>query len=212
MRHSYSASFEAALRLITAGCPLDYIDHLPRESRSDCAALRISSLDGYCLAKVIQILPRVIYLIPIRLSTERGRGLIIDRWEFVGPWDQYISWDFDPRDVLPHSALPPYEHLLESHLLEIFNDRRILRRGQTIAGILCGVADFQEIPAGVEAGPMPSALLRVTAEDGVRVAVKISLCVERVVTKPVQRGPRRQITAENIFELSSSVSSERGSN
>jgi hypothetical protein len=143
---------------------------------------------------------RVIYVIPICIATERQGGVVIESWQFSSPWGHHISFDYDPRDVLPRSELATHDYLINSPLLEVFNNRQPLRRGKKVEGVLCGVASFQEIPAESEAAPMPSAELYVDDEYGMRTNVKIPLSVERIVEANRVHGPRRDITGGNVLE------------
>lgn len=127
-------SYERAERLIEAGCPIDNLDDLPRHS------FRAEKLLGYVESCVYAFGPRSTgYVIALRLRTDRASGTIIRGWRFEPPWpDHFIDWDYEPEDVIPRKHLDVYKSLLESRLMGVLNEGRLIRRGYLVDGVLCG--------------------------------------------------------------------------
>lgn len=114
---------------------------------------------------------QAVYVIAVGLETDHA-GIIIDDWSFEPPWqNQVISWDYAPLDVIPRSELGGYRHLLDSRLMDVLNDRRLLRRGGPVEGLLCGCA-FQEVP---EFARYAMGKLTLTDEAGNVVSTRIKL-------------------------------------
>lgn len=117
----FSASFECAHRLIELGCPLDYVEDLPRMSRR---RLYIKPLDGYATSRLLDLGEGSIrYIIACRLSTDLVGGAAVSKWDVTAPWAQHVTWDFEPRDILPKEDWPSYHDLLDSRLLAVLSGR-----------------------------------------------------------------------------------------
>src|ERR1700689_4691268 len=96
----FAASYERGIALVEAGCPIDFLNALPRHSRE---SVRAEPLAGYAESCVYPLGPsQTAYVIPLRLATDRAAGSIIAEWSFVPPWEDHIVfWDSAPEDVIP---------------------------------------------------------------------------------------------------------------
>jgi hypothetical protein len=141
----YSASYERALQLRNAGCPIDDLRALPHEQ-----TLHVGPLGGYFQSRVVDLGGNgTNYIVGIRLVVDRG-AVVISDWSFVPPWsDHNVNWDYEPCDILPQSDQNVWKSLLNDRLSTALNDRRLVTRGRPVRGILCGWA-AQEVPAALQ--------------------------------------------------------------
>jgi len=172
----FAASHERGMELTAADCPLDYPEALPGHSAVRHKPLRAEQLGGYAESRVYVISPlQTGYVIGLRLGTDRPSGTIIADWGFVPQWpDQLINWDYEPWDIIPEGNLVAYEGLLKSRLMGVLNDRRQLRRGYPVEGLLCGCS-FQPIPESGEG--FVYGKLTLVDDVGNTVALRIALTV-----------------------------------
>ncbi|HLW97161.1 MAG TPA: hypothetical protein VKR82_00835 [Candidatus Acidoferrales bacterium] len=146
MNRPWDASYAHGLRLAEAGCSLPYLDSLPGREHFYQRKLYVSKVGGYIESYAIDWGTSTGYVLALRVGTDYSRA-IITRYELVPPWpDHEIDWGYDLEDVLPESKLQDFEGLLESRLPSILNERRLLRQGRPVEGLLCGVA-WTPIPA-----------------------------------------------------------------
>jgi hypothetical protein len=149
---------------------------LPGHSAAGQKPLRAEQLAGYIESCVHFFTPtHQGYWIGLRLSTDCAAETTIAEWSFVPPWpDIPIFWDSEPRDVIPKLHLGAYRHLLDSPLMAVLNDRRLLRRGYPVEGLLCGYS-YQPIP---ETGDRSvSAKLNFVDDKGNTAALSVTLAV-----------------------------------
>ena len=188
----FAASYQRGVELMAAGCPLDYLDALADRSAPKRKLFRAEQLAGYAESRVYLLGPlQTGYLIGLRLGTDRPSGTVITDWSVEPPWPGHaIFWDYEARDFIPERDLGSYRDLLDSRLMGVLNDRRLLRRGNPVDGLLCGYS-YQPVP---EFGDrMVSAKLILVDDIGNRVAVGISLAVVRPAaawsnTRPTRAG------------------------
>lgn len=175
--HIFGASYERGVELKAAGCPLDYLDVLAH-SEAKRKRFRVKEITGYAETCVFVFNPqRIGFAIALALDTDRSAGTIITNWTFEPPWPNHqISWDYEPQDIIPERHLEAYKSLLKSRLTEVLNDRRLLRRGYPVRGLLCGCA-FQPIPEPGD-GAVSGELVLVD-DIGNVVATRINLAVVR---------------------------------
>ena len=174
----YTASHERGVQLISAGCPLDYPDALTGHLAARRKPFRAEQLAGYAESRVYLFGPmHTGYLVGLRLGTDRPTGTIITEWSFLPPWpDQQISWDCEASDIIPKGQREAYSGLVESRLMGVLNDRRLLRRGYPVEGLLCGYS-YQPTP---ESGDRSvSAKLTLVDDIGTMVTVRIALAIVR---------------------------------
>jgi hypothetical protein len=169
----YGASYERAVKLEAAGCPIDNLDALPRHS------FRAEKLPGYAASCVYALGPLDTgYVIPLRLATDRPSGTIIRSWIFEPPWpDHVIDWEYDPEDVIPRKDQDVFKSLFKSRLMGVLNEGRKIHNGSTIDGVLCG-RSFQ--PIGECSHGFISAKLSLTDDQGYTVQLPIDLTVYRL--------------------------------
>lgn len=199
----FAASYERGKELIAAGCPLDYLEALPRHSAARPKSFRAEQLSGYVESRVYALGPKQTgYVIGLRLGTDRPSGTIIADWKFVPPWlDQEICWEYD-GDIIPEEQRGAYRGLLKSHLIDVLNNRRMLRRSHPVEGLLCGCSS-QPIP---ESGKGPvSGKLTLFDSVGNKVALRISLIADRPAairsdTRPTRAGRRFDGVRELVSE------------
>jgi hypothetical protein len=190
----FGASYERGLRLEAAGCPLDYLESLPRNTKSVGPRLRVEQLGGEDVSRVYDYGNGTVgYSFSARLGTDRAAGVIISNWEFVPPWRHDIDWDIGPYDVVPGWQQSACTHLFKSSLLDVLNKRRILRRGHPVEGLLCGCAflDPKEHLEFSLAGASYTAEFRVTDEFGDTYTETFELTVDR--TPAIRRAHQRKV-------------------
>jgi hypothetical protein len=179
----HAASYERGRRLVAAGCPLDYLESLPHKSGVFRKTLYIRELGGYTENRVIDFGAGTIgYVIGVAVGTDLPGGIVISDWSFVAPWDHYISWDYEPRDVVPKRDHCIYNGLFNSRLSGVMNDRRLLARGRPVEGLVCGRA-FEPIPESVASGETVHGKLSLTSDTGYTVALRITLRVDRSIAR-----------------------------
>jgi hypothetical protein len=173
---AWGASYERGLELMAAGCPLDFPEALPGHPALQRKSFHARQLDGYVQSHVYAVGPlRTDYLIGLRLWTDNPSGTIITNWRFVAPWpNQVMCWDYEPLDVIPKNNRGPYMDLLDSPLMGVLNERRLLTRGYPIEGLLCGRSS-QPIPDSFDRSV--AALLELTDDRGSLVDVRLNLIV-----------------------------------
>jgi hypothetical protein len=180
IRRPYAASYEVGRGLVAAGCPLDYLDSLPRNPASHLKRLYIGPLNGYVESRIYMLGPcDAAFVIALSIGTEIRSGIIVSDWSFVLPWDQFVRWDYSPRDVVPQQDHGAYKHLFDSPLSAVLNERRILTRRRPVEGLLCGRA-FEPFPESLAGGETVHAEFTVTdAESGRTATSPITLRVDR---------------------------------
>jgi hypothetical protein len=184
----FAASHERGIALKAAGCPLDYPEALPGHSTAERKPLRVKQLAGYTESRVYALGPlQTAYLIGLHLGTDRPSGTVISEWSFVPPWqDHLVSWDYEPLDIIPKGQQGDYRSILDSPLIGVMNERRLLRRGYPIEGLLCGCS-CQPVP---EAGDgLGSAQLTLVDDRGNTVALRIALTVIRIAATRSKTSP-----------------------
>ncbi len=173
----FSASRECARRLVEAGCPLDYLEDLPKTSPR---RLYIEPLESYATSRVLDLGEgSVRYIIAFRLGTDLASGASVTDWDITAPWGQHVTWDFDPRDIIPKGEWPAYLELLDSRLFAVLNGRGRVYRGRPIAGLVCGQAYFESVPEPSASGPTRLAKLKLSDDAGYAAEADIELTVER---------------------------------
>lgn len=155
--------------------------------------------DPYRPATVVETVTNLCYVIPLRISTELHQGVVIDTWQLIPPWHSLIRWDCDPRKVLPLHERSQYAEYFDSPLREVFDERRLLRRGQRIEGALCGVAYSESVPDEFRRRPMASANLLITSEHGT-VDLEFPLWILRPAAQDVNRSLHSP-PPSNIIEI-----------
>lgn len=172
------ASYRRGIRLAKAGCALPYIDALPGKNRFRQRGLFVEQTFGCEESFAFDVWGATGYVIGLRVGTERSRGAIVTRFDFVPPWpDHSIDWDYYADDVIPKIFLRRYEKLLmSSRLPTILKERRKLYRGVPVEGLLWGKAWAQIPPSPQRVGP---ALAEITLTDdfGERASCPIKLSV-----------------------------------
>jgi hypothetical protein len=89
-------------------------------------------------------------VIALRLGTDRPAGTVITEWSFAPPWqDDLISWDFGPLDIIPEGQRAAYASVLDSRLMGVLDECRLLKHGYPIDGLVCGCS-YQPIPESRE--------------------------------------------------------------
>jgi hypothetical protein len=174
----FAASHERGIELMAAGCPLDYPEVLPGHSTAERKPLRVKQLAGYTESRVYALGPlKTVYLMGLRLETDCPGGTVISKWSFVPPWqDHLVSWDYEPLDIIPKGQQGDYRDLLDTPFMGVLNERRLLRRGYPVEGLLCGCSS-QPVP---EAGErLVSARLTLVDDRGNTVTLRIALTVIR---------------------------------
>jgi hypothetical protein len=179
------ASYERAVELVAAGCPIDYLDALPRQS------FRAEQIAGYVGNRVYAFGPRDTgYVIAIRLGTDRPSGTVIKDWSFElsGP-DHFIFWDYKPEDIIPKKYRDDYSGLLKPRLMKVLNEGRKIPRGYPVEGVLCG-RSFQ--PIEESSLGVISAKLSFTDDLGNTIGLCIELDLYRLSRSSANRRPVRK--------------------
>ncbi len=94
--------------------------------------------------------------------------------------------DSDPSEFVPATDLGSYRELLDSPLFGILNERRVLRRGTPIQGLLCGYS-YQPVPE--ISGPFASAKLSLKDDVGSQIVLRINMAVVRLYRTESQTRP-----------------------
>jgi len=180
MIRPYSASYECGRRLVGAGCPLEYLENLPHKSTAHRKLLFVRQLTGYAESRIYDSgAGGTTYVIAFVIGTDRSSGVVISEWSFAPPWEQYVSWDYHARDVVPRQDHPAYEHLFDSRLSAVLHERHLLTRGYPVAGLLCGRA-LESIPATVDRSAPARGELSLTTDTGSTTTLRIKLPIHRI--------------------------------
>ena|SRR5215469_704554 len=182
----YRPSYECGRRLEAAGCPLDYLEDLPRKSAGHRKRLYVRELDGVDACVIDRGLNGVGYMIPLALGTDLGGGNIISTWNFVPPWDHNVDFDYEPRDIILERDHDLYASLFKTQLTEVLNERRLLRRGHPVKGVLCGLA-LHRIPVPIYQYRVVNSQISITDETGHTIVHTIALTVDHSVERASQR-------------------------
>jgi hypothetical protein len=141
MRPIWRASYSRGMRLAKAGCALPYLERLPERTHYYQRPLYVEEIGGYAESFAIDEGASTVYGLALRIGTERRDGAIVTDFRFISPWeDHVISWGYDPEDVVPDSRLASYRNLVKSRLSAVLFERKLLRRGRPVEGLLCGRA------------------------------------------------------------------------
>lgn len=171
-----AASYKRGVQLKSAGCPLDYPNALPGHSAAGQKPLWAEQLAGYVESCVYLFGPQHQgYLIGLRLGTDCSTETTIAEWSFVPPWpDIHICWDYEAPDFIPIVHRGAYRHLFDSPVMEVLNDRRLLRLGYPVEGLMCGYS-YQPIPDCQDRSV--SAKLKFVDDKGNTAALRLALVV-----------------------------------
>lgn len=180
----FAASYERGIALVEAGCPIDFPEVLPRQSSELEKSFRATQLTGYAESRIYRLGPLLTgFILGLRLATSRSSGTIISQWTFVPPWDDHlVSWDYEPKDIIPQEHLHVYKPLLRSRLIGILSESRLLKRGYPVTGILCGRSDQ---PIGVSIHNRVTAKLILNDDLGNSVKLRVGFNVGE--TEPDRR-------------------------
>jgi hypothetical protein len=166
----FGPSHERLVELMAARCPIDYPHALSRNS------FRVEPLAGYIPSCVYAFGPMDTGLvIPLRLSTDGSSGTVITGLNLELPWPNHdIDWGCEPEDVIPKEHRDVYKHLFKSRLRGVLLERRLIRRGYPVEGVLCGRSSQ---PMGESSYGSISANLSFTDDRGNTVPLCIDLNV-----------------------------------
>ncbi len=177
----YAPSYQCGHWLVAAGCPLDYLEHLPGKSSAHRERLYIRELSAYAESRLYELGPLdLAFVIGIRIGTDIPSGIVISCWDwkFDDRWDPPIDWDWEPRDVVPKSDHEAYAHLFKSRVSAVLNDRRLVAHGYPVQGLLCGRA-FEPLPESFAHAQTVHATFRVTDDRSCSATLPITLTVHR---------------------------------
>ncbi len=146
-RQNLFVSHQRGAELVAGGCPLDYPETLPHRFDSERKPFRVNELGGYIQSRVYMLGEvKIGYAIAVRLETDRPSGTIITHWNVEPPWsDVAICWEDEPRDFIRKRDPGEYGGLVDTPLLGVLNDHRLLRRYHPVEGLLCGYS-YQAVP------------------------------------------------------------------
>jgi hypothetical protein len=186
----FAASYERGVQLIAVGCPIAYPDALPGHPVARHKRFHAEQLDGYSESRVYAINQfQTGFVVGLRLWTDRPSGTVITEWSFTPPWEDHrIEWDYEPLEIIPEWDRGAHTDLLDSRLMGVLDDHRLLMRGYPIEGLLCGRSD-QPIPESV-AGHV-TAKLTLSDDEGSTAALRIALNVVRRAAIPSHTFPTR---------------------
>ena len=127
----FAASYQRAVELMAGGCALDYLDALRPHSAARRKPFHAKQLAGYAESRVYELGPFLNgFVIGLCLWTDRPAGTVIADWSFVPPWqDHLVCWDYGPLDVIPEGERGVYRPVLDSRLMGVLKERRLLKRG-----------------------------------------------------------------------------------
>ena len=187
----FAGSYKRGIELMAAGCPLDYPDALAGHAAAQREPFRAEQLGGYVESRVYALGALLTgYVIALRLGTDRPPGTVITEWGFAPPWpDHLISWDYEPLDIIPEGQRAAYASVLDSHLMVgVLNERRLLRRGYPIDGLVCGCS-YQPIPESRDS--LIYGKFTLVDDLGNAVALRIALTVIRHAATRSKTSPTR---------------------
>ena len=199
----FAGSYKRGIELMAAGCPLDYPDALAGHAEAQREPFRAEQLRGYVESRVYALGPlQTGYVIALRLGTDRPPGSVITEWGFAPPWpDHLINWGYEPLDIIPEGQREAYESVLDSHLMGVLNEHRLLRRGYPIEGLVCGCS-YQPIPESRDSVIYGKLTLVDDRENAV--ALRIALTVIRQPATRSKTSPTRGGRSfDRMFELAS---------
>jgi hypothetical protein len=204
----WAASYERGVELAAAGCPLD-LDALKNDWAAAGKSLWAKQMIGYAESCVYVLGASLTgFVIGLRLGINRGVGTAIAEWSFVPPWpDHLICWDYEASDVIPELHLGSYRDVLESRLLQILDNRCLLRPGYPVEGLLYGLSN-QQIPESGEG--LVFGKLRLIDDKGNEVSLRIDLRIYQAAATRSGRNlrPRRGALLDKVDRIS--VGSKRG--
>jgi hypothetical protein len=201
----FAGSYKRGIELMAAGCPLDYPDALAGHAAAQREPFRAEQLGGYVESRVYALGPLLTgYVIALRLGTDRPPGAVITEWGFAPPWpDRLISWDYEPLDIIPEGQREAYASVLDSHLMGVLNEHRLLRRGYPIDGLVCGCS-YQPIPESRES--LIYGKLTFVDDRENAVALRIALTVIRQAATRSKTSATR--TGRSFDRMSTSITKE----
>jgi len=201
----FAASYERGMELIAAGCPLDYPGALARHSAAQRKTFRAQQLAGYAESRIYALSElQTGYLIGLRLETERPCGTVISAWSFEPPWqDHMVIWDHEPLDIIPDGQLGAYRDLLDSPLTGVLNERRLLRRGYPVEGLVCGCSGQ---PVTEPGNGFVYGQLTLVDDRGNKVALRVAMRVIPLAARP----DTFQKRAGRLFEEMHKLASDSG--
>jgi|ERR1700722_2811844 len=187
----WAPCYERGVELAAAGCPLDYLDALRGDPAAGGKSFWAKQLRGYAESCVYLLGESLTgFVIGLHLGTHRGAGTVIKHWNFVPPWPEHrICWDYAATDVIPKHALGNYRSVLDSRVPGILNERRMLRRGYPVEGLLCGYSN-QPVPYPGEG--LISGKLRLIDENGKVVSLSLDLRIVRAAAIRSGKNLRRR--------------------
>jgi hypothetical protein len=174
----WKASYPRGIRLAKAGCALPYLNSLPGREHHYQRRLYVSEIGGYLESFAIADGTSTGYALALRIGTERACGAIVTDFRFVLSWEHLISWDYDPESVVPDYRLHVYRSLMGSPLLAVLNERKFLRRGSPVEGLLCGRASAPIPPSAPRGGPVVASII-LADDSGEHVSSHIHLAIDR---------------------------------
>ena len=173
-----AASRRWARELIAAGCPIHDPNAITRRTAAERNRFRVEQLDGYAQSIAYVFPTQVLYVIGVRLGTERASGTVLTDWGFQPPWPNHVTcFDYEAEDVIPQADHGSYRHLFDSRLMGVLNERRLLRRGEPVEGLLCGLS-YQPVPESC--GRSVSAKLTFLDDIGNRAELVAKMAVVRL--------------------------------
>ena len=193
----FAGSYKRGIELMAAGCPLDYPDALAGHAAAQREPFRAEQLGGYVESRVYALGPLVTgYVIALRLGTDRPAGKVITEWGFEPPWpDHLISWDYEPLDIIPEGQRAAYASVLDSRLMGVLDEHRLLKRGYPIAGLVCGCS-YQPIPESRDS--LICGKFTLVDNRGNAVALRMALIVNR---QAATRSKTSSTRAGRIFDI-----------
>jgi hypothetical protein len=180
MNRPYAGSYECGRRLVAAGCPLDFLNSLPRIPPKPRKTFSVYRLRGYSGSVIYDVgHAQTVFVLALAIRSEVRCGVVIVDWAFDPPWrDYHIDWDYQAGDTVPERDLPVYGKLLCSRLPDVLNDHLLIARGRPVQGLLCG-RGFSAIPDSIAPGEPVRAKLRITDDCGSTETLHLALPIDR---------------------------------
>jgi hypothetical protein len=193
-KYAYRSSYECGRRLIELGCPLDFLEALPREAERRRISLKARQIEGYCEGRVISLGPYDTgYVFGLRLETEIWRGVVITGWSFTAPWgDHEVVWGEDRDKILPERDRVPYAQIGSRRFSAVLLDRHLLRRGYPEEGVFCGRA-YRPLPESAPRGGIVCGAMKISDDTG----RDVDLSVKLVVVHRKVRPPKKAVVGDS---------------
>jgi hypothetical protein len=174
----FAASYECAVRLAAAGCPLPYLGKLPRRLAKR-RRFSVRTVGGYAENVLYDFGGgQLRFVIGLAIRGEMASGVVFTDWLVTVPGIEHVDWDQDAWDVIPARDRAKYDRLMKSRLMAVLDEGGLVARGRPVRGLICGRA-FQSIPESFGHDQVIHANVTLTDDAGYTASLRTSLAIDR---------------------------------